>query len=216
VVEPELKARGIELHELLVQGRIDAPQLIAKEILPQVMEELKRRKSAKRCDEDMLYDSIYDAFFEYVDAPRHFNANRLSLVGFLGMAAYRNLLNAKRDAKTRSKYEKSVELSLSAGKLLSEGEIEMDEQDSRLEVISGESLVDKVASLLPDPTDQKLCLLMLHGERKTAEFAKIAGLATDDKGTAREIKRHKDRIKKVLERSEIRLTHGKRPDQDAE
>jgi hypothetical protein len=207
VAETELKVRGEKLHKLMVHEDVTAPALIATEILPQVMSDLKRRKPARRCDDDVLSDAICDAFLEYKDKPKRYDPIKLSLVAYLGLAAYRNLLNAKRDARTRLKYENSVELPRVAGKIIVETSDQAEEQERLLSLIPGKTMEEKIAGLLPDLMDQRICLLMLQGERSTVVFAKAVGMA-ESKDARQEIKRRKDRIKKVLERTRARLTDG--------
>jgi DNA-directed RNA polymerase specialized sigma24 family protein len=216
LAEQDFKARSNHLHELLVHGDPAATALIAEEILPEVMSQLRHRKEARGCDEQVLFDAIYDAFFEYTNKPDHFQATKSSLLAFLTLAAHRNLLNTRRSTKTRLKYEESVEVVPAAGNssLEENNADDRDEQRWLLSLVPGNSLDEKIASLLADPVDQRICKLMLQGERSTAEFIKTAGLTGDVKKLAAEIKRRKDRITKALERAGARLRHGKQQKTD--
>ena len=58
-----------------------------------------------------------------------------------------------------------------------------------------------VEALFADPMDLRLLTLILEGERSTERFARILGLCgLPVKEQRRQVKRHKDRIKKRLER----------------
>lgn len=215
--EPDFKARSNQLHEFLIQGDPTATALIAEEILPEVIAQLARRKEAKGADEQILYDAVYDAFFEYTDKPDRFQAAKSSLIAFLTLAAHRNLLNTQKSARRRSKREKSVEVAAAAGNLSLEEDIDdRDEQQLLLSLIPGNSLEEKIAGLVIDPVDQRICELMLQGERSTAEFVKVAGLTGDAGTLAKEVKRRKDRIIKVLERTRTRLRHEQRQKTDSQ
>ena len=216
MAEQDFKALSNHLHELLVHGDPTATALIAEEILPEVMSQLRCRKEAKGCDEQVLFDAMYDGFFEYTNKPDQFQVTKSSLLAFLTLAAHRNLLNSRRSARTRLKYEKSVEVPPAAGNssLEEENVDRRDEQQWLLSLVPGNSLDEKIASLLTDPVDQRICKLMLQGERSTAEFTKITGLTGDVKKLAAEIKRRKDRITKALERAGARLRHGKQQKTD--
>jgi uncharacterized UPF0160 family protein len=216
VSEPDFKVRSNQLHELLIQGDPTATAVIAEEILPEIMAQLARRREAKGTDEQILYDAVYDAFFEYTDKPDRFKAAKSSLIAFLALAAHRNLLNAQKSARRRTKREKSVEVLAAAGNSsLVEDIDDQDECQSLLSLIPGNSLEEKIAGLVTDAVDRRICELMFQGERSTAEFAKVAGLAGDAATLAKEIKRRKDRITKVLERTGARLRHEQRQKTDS-
>jgi hypothetical protein len=58
-----------------------------------------------------------------------------------------------------------------------------------------------IQALLPKPVDCELALLLLEGVRETLEFASVLGI-TELPASEQEfqVKRHKDRIKKMLQR----------------
>jgi len=61
--------------------------------------------------------------------------------------------------------------------------------------------LEKLACLLPDPTDRKVFELKAIGERRTEQFAQIMGIShLSVEQQRREVKKAKDRIDKILER----------------
>jgi hypothetical protein len=59
----------------------------------------------------------------------------------------------------------------------------------------------RISDLLPDPTDQEIVLLMMEGIRETSAYADVLGISDYSvEEQAAIVKRHKDRLKKKLER----------------
>jgi RNA polymerase sigma-70 factor (ECF subfamily) len=113
------------------------------------------------------------------------------------MAAEGDLKNAL--AKLRRRKEKEITLD----------DVDLEAADgNRMEGpgdAAGEMDVDDIRSgvrrLFPDPRDRQVADLVLDGERSIEPFARLLGLEglpVDER--RREVKRHKDRIKKRLER----------------
>jgi hypothetical protein len=200
---------GQRLHERLVAGDPTAQARVAEEILPGILETFGRYRIARRSDEQLVTDAVVDAFVDYVERPAAFDPAKLNLPAFLRLAAHRNLLNLREKHATQRKYEKAVELAHADRNDIWEEElIERDERDTLLARIPGDTLAEKVASILPELTDQNLCMLMLEGERETSVFAELLGLSGAPEDVRREVKRHKDRIAKVLGRYRKNLHHG--------
>jgi hypothetical protein len=143
---------------------------------------------------------VVDAYFEYVAAHARFDPAKLDLFGYLLMAADRNFRNAQQKESTRRKYENAVELRAPDRNAQVDELAERDERGRRLSLIPGASLQEKVEHILPDPADQRICMLMLKGERKTEAFACALGLSGEAGLIRREVKRRKDRIGKILQR----------------
>jgi len=199
---------GRMLHDRLIAGDPTARALIASEMLPAVYERLSGYRIAYRVDDQIVQDAVTDAFFEYADYPEAFDPDRSSLEAYLRMAAYRNLQNSKEKVETQKKNETAVELDPSNRNVSWEEEfIANDERTFILSQIPGKTLEEKLAHILPDKPDQVICLLMLGGERDSAFFAEVLGLSGDTETVRRDVKRHKDRVTKVLQRFGKRLSH---------
>lgn len=202
-VDPDRK-----LHDQLLAGDPTARALVASEVLPGVSSRISGYRIASHTDEQVVQDAVTDAFFEYVDDPQAFDPDKASLEAFLRLAAYRNLLNAINKIKSRKKNESAVELDASHRNVSWEEEvIARDERSVLLSQIPGETLEEKLAHILPEAEDRAICLLMLGGERGTDAFAEVLGLSGDAEAVRRDVKRHKDRVTKVLQRFGKRLTH---------
>jgi RNA polymerase sigma-70 factor, ECF subfamily len=185
-----------EIHERLVAGEVTAPAELVEVLLEPLLDRLTKR-FPKLPDPDLLPDAVTDALMSYIKRPEQFDPGKRSLIGFLVMAAEGDLLNAL--AKVKRRREKEIPLA--------DVELELVGGNYRVEEDNSEAGTerDKVQQALPllikDPKDLKAIGLMLTGERATAAFAKVWKLQhlTPDQ-QRREVKRHKDRLKKRLER----------------
>ena len=144
-----------------------------------------------------MIDSVVEALMSYVKRPTQFDPEKRGLRGFLTMAADGDLLNAL--AKRKRRREKEV--------LLPDVEVEALRGKKNIDGQDPESQLDakrmrwEVAGLFEDPKDRDVVELILDGERSTEAFVEILrldGLPIEEQ--RREVKRHKDRIKKRLER----------------
>ena len=62
-------------------------------------------------------------------------------------------------------------------------------------------VTDALAELFEDPVDRELAALMIDGERCTEKFAALLGITDLPASQQRKtVKRHKDRIMKILQR----------------
>jgi DNA-directed RNA polymerase specialized sigma24 family protein len=153
---------------------------------------------------DFVEQAVSDALIVYVKSPAQYDAQKRGLFGFLLMSAEGDLLNALAKAKRRRRHEvalESVELVAEPRKIPVD-EIELSEQAAALR--------RTLEALFADPSDRAAAELVLDEERSTANYVEIWGLEGLPLGEQRrEVKRRKDRIKKVLERQGKRL-HGKK------
>jgi DNA-directed RNA polymerase specialized sigma24 family protein len=185
-----------QIHERLLAGDVTAPAELAEGLIEPLLQRLTK-KYPQLHDSDLLYDAVTDALMSYIKRPAQFNPNKRSLIGFLFMAAEGDLLNALAKEKRRRQKEISlddVELGLAAGN--SEIEEGISEKEPERE-----KLRQALPRLFRDPRDLVMVELMISGERTTEAFVKILEirhLPMDQQ--RREVKRHKDRLKKRLER----------------
>ncbi len=167
-----------------------------------------RRAFASVRNQSLLNDAAADAILDYCERPSQFDPARSGLLTYLTMSAKGNLLNALAKETRRAKRERpieDVEIAQKHGNLLQERD-----ELSALE----ESLDPKLRqmrSLILDacsgPLDRKLMGLILAGERRTSAYAAVLGLQTlPRREQEREVKRHKDRLKKRV----LRLREGRR------
>lgn len=130
----------------------------------------------------------------YLKRPEQYDPSKRSLLGFLAMAAEGDLRNALAKIKRRTKIEVSME------------NVDLQVPDGNNDVgsaldIDEEQIRGGIQALFPDPLDQSMASLVLEGERSTKAYAQVLGIEGLPLAEQRvEVKRHKDRIKKKLER----------------
>lgn len=91
----------LELHGRLVAGDRVASEQLADKVLGPIVKRLERRWP-NWVHTDVLYDAAVDAFLDYLDAPERFDASKGSLLGWLELAAHRDVVNSYRSEKQRS------------------------------------------------------------------------------------------------------------------
>ncbi len=186
--------RGI--HERLLAGDVTAPAELVDILLEPLLDRLTR-KYPNLHDPYLLPDAVTDALMSYIKRPEQFDPSKRSLLGFLEMAAEGDLLNALAKDKRRRQKEipsENVELEVAAGN----SEIEEGNPDTESE---REKLQQALPRIFGDPKDLVMVELMLSGERTTEAFVKVLEIRHLTKEQQRrEVKRHKDRLKKRLKR----------------
>lgn len=185
-----------KIHERLLAGDVTAPAELAEGLIGPLLQRLTK-KYPKLRDPDLLYDAVTDALMNYIKRPTQFDPVKRGLMGFLVMAAEGDLLNALAKDKRRRQKEiplEDVELRVAAGNS------EVEEGNSETEP-KRRKLREELPQIFGDPKDLALVELIIAGERATVAFVKVLELQhlpADQQ--RREVKRHKDRLKKRLER----------------
>ncbi len=155
--------------------------------------------------EDARMEAAEDAILALIRNPESYSPSKQTLEIYLRMSARADLLNLLRREGRHVKGRislSSVELSPDAGKYLGR------DDDPSLSLCVDEEK-QTVASAIPDAVrrglseeDQRAMELILQGERRTPVFVELYGLndlpAQEQRGA---VKRHKDRLKKLLKRS---------------
>jgi len=197
-----LETAGRTFHQRLLEGDVTATSEIAELFMPVIIDKLNRRYP--NLDNPHLIDTaVEDALMNYFRRPEQYDPAKLSLVGYLRMSAegdLRNLLKREKLIQTQQSLSECVEL------VNDDAEHEVEVQDD----LDLEALVfaqcspiwQRLSDLLPDPVDQGIVLLMIEGERETSAYASLLGiLDRPPKERSQAVKRHKDRIKKKLQRN---------------
>lgn len=187
---------GRDLHERLVAGHPAGLEQAFGLYHSSVVRRLSSRREFRLTDPQFLDDGVLDAIIELVAQPGGYNpALSRTLLRHLEMAAERNVRNLLRSVRRRRERERkaaksAVELASPVGNALQADQDRRQAHDR-----------DDALALLPDPTDRAVLDLMLRGERRTAAFAHVLGIAALPVPEQRRVvKRVKDRIRKVLER----------------
>jgi RNA polymerase sigma-70 factor (ECF subfamily) len=186
--------RGI--HERLLAADPVAPTELAEAMWKPLVMELEK-KHPRLSASDFLRDAVTDALISYIKQPTQFDPAKRGLFGFLVMAAEGDLRNALAKTTRRRQREVSIEeVELVGGS--GKGRLEAPDLDARLNV---QRMLGKIEELFKDSRDREAVELLMEGERATEAFARVWGLERlPAKDRAREVKRHKDRIKKMLRR----------------
>ncbi len=122
------------------------------------------------------------------------------------MSARGDLLNTLKPRKldeNSTQLNEDVEFQDSFSEENIEGCVAIAEENVEEEALSRLSTVyPRINELFPEPKDREFVLMMMNGVRDSEEFAKILGIEKLSISQQRDIvKRHKDRIKKVITRN---------------
>jgi len=185
-----------EIHERLLAGDVTAPAELAEALLEPLLQRLAR-KYPQLPDPNILYDAVTDALMSYIRCPAQFDPARLGLIGFLVMAADGDLRNALAKEKRRRQKEISLEV-VDLGAAAGNNEV----REGNFDTEPGrEKLRQELPRIFTDPTDLAMVELIISGERTIAAFVEVLQLRhLPVEQQRREVKRHKDRLKKRLER----------------
>ena len=185
-----------EIHERLLRADPIAPTDLAVALWKPLIKEMEKRHPRLR-KSDLLRDAASDALISYIKRPAQFEPTKRGLLGFLVMSAEGDLRNAL--AKTTRR--KVREISIEDVELLGAGRKESLETPDLEDRLEAQRMRVRVLALFEDPKDREAVELLIEGERSTAVFAKVWHLDhLSPKEQASHVKRHKDRIKKMLRR----------------
>lgn len=161
-------------------------------------------------DREVIHDAVVDALLDYVEQPDRFDPTRRSLVGFLRMAAERDLQNARPRHVRRLEQESGGD------------PVELEAVGRNIEAIRGRDVGDEVAdedaagrllaevmALMEDNDERTVLRLQIGGARDTATFAEALGWGTLSAAEQRtRVNRLKDRVTKRLRRRLPRTNDG--------
>lgn len=192
----DLQAELLELHNRHMSDDPVATEEVFNIAAPELERHLRLRfpSIAVGVDPDIYTSAVFDALTDYFKNPGKYDPTKGGLMGYLKMAARRDMQNLlakeKRHAKGRVSLE-SVEFRQSDGNDISERVAE--EIDGRREI---EDLKQGMTS-----EERAVLSLILEGERSTRVAAEVIGIGDRPSAEqAREVKRVKDRIKKRIQR----------------
>lgn len=190
------------LVQRLIAGDPTASRDLAAALFERLVVRLTREFSG---DAHMVHDAVTEAFLALVRNPSVYDPERMGLEDYWLMAArgdLRNLLAKERRRDGRRVVLEDVELSAAGG----ESRRDRDDPSRRLEIAEeAAAAMTRILGGLPDglsEADVQAISLILQKERSPQAFAELYGiqnLPEDD--MRRDVKRHKDRLKKMLERA---------------
>jgi RNA polymerase sigma-70 factor (ECF subfamily) len=192
-----------DIHERLLARDPVAPADLAANILDILIYKLSIKYYYLN-DPDIIFDAASDAILSYTKNPKQFNPSKRGLLGYLQMAAEGDLKNALSKISRRQKREvisNDVELTLLGGNISLRRVFSQNEDVALDDKRKLKKAHSAMSTLFKDSKDLKMAELILKGERSTATFATVLGLQEMSIAEQKsEVKRHKDRIKKRLER----------------
>lgn len=154
-----------------------------------------------KSDETLLTDVVTDVFLNYFRHPERYQPDKQSLEYFLVMDAEGDLKNAWQKLK---RYEKKLQNSVELDKKNGNSGIEDDAFDPFERLIDKEDreLLEKtLRSIFDSETDVLVAQLMLAGERRSSEYARVMNIGhLPEEARKLQIKQQKDRVDKVIRR----------------
>lgn len=152
-------------------------------------------------DDTLIADVVTDSFLHYFRQPQRYDPEKQSLEYFLVMDAEGDLKNALQKLKrSGKKFPKAVELPEEDGNSLLD-ELSFTPFDALVQKEAGATLEKTLNTLFEKEQDVQLAQLMLAGERRTEEYARVLGIGhLPEEAQRGEVKKHKDRIDKVIRR----------------
>lgn len=196
-----LRQLGEELHERLLAGTsATVTSEIAEAFLARLANSLKK-EFFTLADQHLVDTAVEDALISYFNNPTRFDPQRAGLFTYLRWRARSLLLNLMAGQKKSFEREKVVELDdEDAVYQMTESETaEIEQSLARREL--DETTWRKLCEIFTDRRDLELVKLMMEGTRETAHYADLLGassLAADEQASL--VKRHKDRLKKAIQR----------------
>jgi RNA polymerase sigma-70 factor (ECF subfamily) len=187
--------RQKEIHNRLLENDPTASAELVEGTLETLIDRLQSKFPST--ESELILDAVTDALMSYIKKPSQFDPEKRSLVGYLSMSARGDLLNAFEKIRRRNIREiplEDVELNPLNGNIIAKS-------NNLIQSLDAKKISKAIKDLFSNPIDQKLADLIIDGERSTEAFAKVLGIeSVSIKEQRREVKRHKDRIKKRLSR----------------
>jgi RNA polymerase sigma-70 factor, ECF subfamily len=197
----KLRQLGEEMHARLLGGTsVTVTSEIAETFLSPVSNSL-RKDFPSLGDPHLIETAVEDALIAYFNNPARFDPRRGSLFTYLRLLARSRLLNLLAGEKNLSAPEKVVELeAVESVYEMTDSEFAGPE-DALARRESDDATWRKLRELFTDPIDLELIKLMMEGVREADLYAALLGLSSlPAEERAREVKRHKDRVKKTIQR----------------
>jgi DNA-directed RNA polymerase specialized sigma24 family protein len=198
---PTRKEQG-DLHRRVLAEDPTAFAELCEAALPHLVESLHARFPNR--DSHLIESTAIDVLMAYYDDPARFDPARLSLFGYLRMAARYDALNRIDSARRREDRLVPVDHEDANGILTTgstvEDAVRLDEWLAQHTTLSRSEVLTRLHEAL-DPVDEEIVLMMLEGVRATERYAAVMGISHLDTDEQRaEVKRAKDRLNKKLRR----------------
>lgn len=155
------------------------------------------KRGFKHVDDDQIYEIAFAALDKFVKNPQLFNPERSTLEYYLKMDAWGDLKNSYKHQSRQNNLMNSVEDWDSQWNMIEDAKDNQEEEEVLQMVYA------KLEKIFPESLDCELAKMMLSGVRETSRYAVLLSVDhVDFKEQQAIVKRHKDRIAKVLDRSD--------------
>lgn len=157
-----------------------------------------------KLSDDDAHDSGIDALLEYLEQPARFSSGKGRLSSYLMDIAKKRAIDRIRSRASSRRREEGYAAVV---------ELQAANPKEEMEVaVEAKELWQKVEAAVPDERDRQAIKLILAGERSAEAFAEALGITgTSALDVRRQVKQHRDRLVKVLERLGDRMSN----DEDA-
>jgi hypothetical protein len=185
------RAEQDALHDRLLKGDPTASARIFEALLEPLVDRLEFKWP--RLDRRDIEEQAADSLISYITSPHRYDPSRASLLTYLTLDADGDLKNAYRSPRRRRE------------QLASDVEDPLfrrnETTDAELFAEDDRALFARLRVAFPSEADRQVIHLLLEGERSTAAYAEVLGIADLSPEERRaEVKRVKDRIKKKVGR----------------
>lgn len=201
----------LELHQRLLTGDVTASAEIASAYLEPLTARLKARYGWLD-DPHLPEEAAITALLNYLQYPQQYKPEERSLEAYLVMAAYGDLKNELTKRARERKVQggsQVVELDAPGAEYQVGGDSELTVEEQVAILVS--PVWAQLDELVTNPLDRKLVQLIMDNVRETAVFSDVLGISgLPFEEQERQVKRHKDRLKKQLRR------HVRREELDGE
>jgi len=192
-------AEELALHERTLAGDPVAPADVCRTLMEPITGALRWDL---RCSEDDAHDSAIDALLAYLEEPSRYAVGRGRLSTYLMDIAKKRAIDRVRSQSATKRREEAYAAVV---------ELQAPDPKEQMEVaIEARELWQKVEASVLEERDRQAIKLILVGERSAESFAEALGLTTTSPlEVRRQVKQHRDRLLKVLERLGARMANDK-------
>lgn len=178
------------LHQRVLAGDPVAPADLFAHLVEPLISAMRHDL---RCDAEIAMDSSIDALFDYINSPSAYSPDRGRLCTFLTHIAKHKAVDRIRarsaEARREQEFSSLVEVRESA-------------PNEKMErSADAQRLWQKIEQVVQNERDRLALALILDGERSTDAIADALGIhASTQLERQRAVKRHRDRLLKILDR----------------
>jgi DNA-directed RNA polymerase specialized sigma24 family protein len=196
----------MELHTAVREKKDIALSKLDKMYGHQIAQILKYKyQTAAKRDETLLFVAVNEALLGYYNNPDTFNPEKYKLFSFLLVAADRDLQNIllkEQKHLNRKDLPEDVELQENFWNTIIKPHGSTDDTIQLEETMT--TIQNVIERLFPNEKDIILAYMVLAHERETEPYSEVLEIEDLTMSEQRaEVKKHKDRIKKVLERNDV-------------